>query len=90
MITAVSGHENTAHSASQPLRLWFGLPVAAGQASAAINSRKTHCPKGHPYYGNNLYRHPDGSRKCRACLATRKRYCPSLCRRTGIENEKGN
>jgi hypothetical protein len=33
MITAVSGHGNTAHSAAQPLRLWFGLPVAIGQAS---------------------------------------------------------
>jgi len=33
MTAAVSGHGNTAHSAAQPLRLWFGLPVAIGQAS---------------------------------------------------------
>lgn len=33
MTVAVSGHGNTAHSAAQPLRLWFGLPVAIGQAS---------------------------------------------------------
>jgi hypothetical protein len=31
-------------------------------------SRKSHCPNGHPYSGDNLYEHPDGSRKCRACM----------------------
>ena len=34
MRTALPGHGNTAHSAAQPLRLWFGLPVAIGQASS--------------------------------------------------------
>ena len=34
---AVSGHGNAAHSAAQPLRLWFGLPVAIGQASAEVD-----------------------------------------------------
>ncbi len=33
MKPAVSDYGNTAHSAAQPLRLWFGLPVAIGQAS---------------------------------------------------------
>ncbi len=33
MTLALPGHGNTAHSAAQPLRLWFGLPVAIGQAS---------------------------------------------------------
>jgi hypothetical protein len=33
MTLAVSGYGNTAHSAAQPLRLWFGLSVAIGQAS---------------------------------------------------------
>ena len=33
MTAAVSGYGNTAHSAAQPFRLWFGLPVAIGQAS---------------------------------------------------------
>jgi len=33
MIAAASGYGNTAHSAAQPLRLWFGLPVATSQAS---------------------------------------------------------
>lgn len=32
------------------------------------NQVKTHCPSGHPYSGDNLYNHPDGSRKCKACM----------------------
>ena len=27
----------------------------------------THCPKGHPYSGDNLYVPPNGQRACRAC-----------------------
>jgi len=37
MTLALPGHGNTAHSAAQPLRLWFGLPVAIGQASDVYN-----------------------------------------------------
>ncbi len=36
MTLALPGHGNTAHSAAQPLRLWFGLPVAIGQASNVL------------------------------------------------------
>jgi hypothetical protein len=36
MTLALPGHGNTAHSAAQPLRLWFGLPVAIGQASQVM------------------------------------------------------
>ena len=34
------------------------------------NLMKTHCPKGHPLYGDNLYVRKDGrvSRGCRSCL----------------------
>lgn len=32
------------------------------------NQRKTHCPHGHPYEGDNMYVDPRGSRKCRTCL----------------------
>ena len=28
---------------------------------------KTHCPKGHPYSGDNLYPNPNGRRACRTC-----------------------
>ena len=33
------------------------------------NSRKTHCPKGHPYEADNLYIDPKGYRRCRTCKA---------------------
>lgn len=33
MIAAVSGYGDTSHSAAQPLRLRFDLPVAIGQVS---------------------------------------------------------
>ena len=31
------------------------------------NFKKTHCPKGHPYSGTNLYVEPNGCRRCRTC-----------------------
>lgn len=44
-------------------------------APAEINSRKTHCPKGHAYLGDNLRVRPNGSRDCRACeLEESRRY----------------
>lgn len=30
-------------------------------------ANRTHCPKGHPYSGENLYVCPKGRRNCRAC-----------------------
>lgn len=46
--------------------------------TGAHNAVKTHCPKGHPYSGENLYEHVRNGlieRKCRACAAeTRRRY----------------
>lgn len=38
-------------------------PRAAGQKQRA----KTHCPKGHPYSGDNVHVTPRGSRDCRSC-----------------------
>jgi hypothetical protein len=32
---------------------------------------KTHCPKGHPYAGANLYVQPDGRRVCRSCAVAK-------------------
>jgi hypothetical protein len=29
--------------------------------------KRTHCPKGHPLSGNNLYFAPNGSRHCKLC-----------------------
>lgn len=50
-------------------------PVTGGENSlrgsgpAANNKRKTHCHKGHPFAGDNLYTKPNGRRCCRRCAA---------------------
>ena len=42
-------------------------------ASMNGNSRRTHCPRGHPYDNANTYRRPiTGHRLCRACVQARK------------------
>lgn len=46
--------------------------MARGQWKNQASSKRTHCPKGHPYSGKNLIfivtrSHPNGSRGCRAC-----------------------
>lgn len=53
--------------------------AAGSQTASAINARKTHCPKNHPYSGDNLYyrkRRHGFARECRACLkaANAKQY----------------
>lgn len=53
--------------------------------SHEVNRKKTHCPQGHPYSGDNLYVSPKGYRACRTCQregmqrirATRGRGAPS-------------
>lgn len=50
--------------------------VMRGEAPRVLAERnltKTHCPHGHPYAGANLYRRPDGSRGCKACMAAAQR-----------------
>lgn len=38
------------------------------------NTRKTHCPQGHPYNERNTYRDPNnGRRRCRVCHAAQMR-----------------
>jgi hypothetical protein len=44
--------------------------VAAGTHA---NARKTHCPQGHPYDSSNTTFWAEGKRRCRTCLAARKR-----------------
>lgn len=46
-----------------------------GNAPAARNARVTHCPKGHPYSGDNLhvYKGTRHCRKCNAAQAARRR-----------------
>lgn len=41
--------------------------ILRGENPCAINARKTHCPKGHPYEGPNLLVLSGGRRDCRSC-----------------------
>jgi hypothetical protein len=40
--------------------------------SGAHERRKTHCPQGHAYVGENLYTDSVGKRHCRACARDRR------------------
>ena len=42
-------------------------PKSLGIRSKEKQLSKTHCPQGHPYSGDNLYKTPDGRRDCRIC-----------------------
>ncbi len=44
-----------------------GENVLRGSGVCAVNSRKTACPYGHPYDGDNTYVDRTGRRHCRAC-----------------------
>ncbi len=44
-----------------------------GENICGVNSRKTHCPKGHPYDATNTYHRPDGGRDCKICQIVRSR-----------------
>lgn len=47
--------------------------VLRGEGTPAKNAKKTHCIRGHPLSGDNVYNHPDGSRRCRECIIKRGR-----------------
>jgi hypothetical protein len=38
------------------------------------NREKTHCLRGHPLSGDNLYMNPSGARTCRACVRMHHAY----------------
>lgn len=42
--------------------------VLRGVGPSAENAAKTHCPKGHPFEGENLLLWGDGKRRCRICM----------------------
>jgi hypothetical protein len=45
-----------------------------GESLQAQNARKTHCPQGHPYFGDNLWiNSTNGGRRCRTCVLERQR-----------------
>lgn len=48
--------------------------ILRGEAFSATNARKTHCMRGHPLWGENLYVIPStGGRVCRTCRRTSQR-----------------
>lgn len=47
--------------------------ILRGEAQAARNARKTHCPAGHPFDEVNTYVSPPGRRHCRECMRRRDR-----------------
>ena len=54
----------------------------------SANRAKTHCPKGHPLSGDNLYVDPDGKRECRTCRAEhRRRYRAKKKKSADLANE---
>ena len=53
---------------------WMPVPGYEGLYEVSDGSaRKTHCPQGHPYSGDNLSTRPNGDRRCRACHRDQQR-----------------
>lgn len=50
-----------------------GENVLRGIGPSALNAKKTHCSKGHPFEGRNLYRYSNGARCCLFCAKLRLR-----------------
>jgi hypothetical protein len=48
--------------------------VLRGEGVAARYAARTHCAAGHALQGDNLYIHPNGSRRCRACKREARRH----------------
>lgn len=59
---------NPAHL--EPVTSRENTVVRGVTAPAAVNARKTHCPQGHPYSGDNLVTRRGGGRLCRICRRT--------------------
>jgi hypothetical protein len=59
---------NPAHLEAVTLR----VNILRSESTSALNARKTHCPKGHPYAGDNLVVWGK-TRRCRTCSRERDR-----------------
>ena len=57
--------------------------ILRGVSPSAMAAQRTHCPKGHPYSGDNLYQYPTGRqhRLCRECQRLRNGYIRRYKRR---------
>lgn len=47
--------------------------ILRGSSPPAQNARRTHCPHGHPYSGDNVSVNSQGHRDCRACTTAQRR-----------------
>ena len=71
---AAKGRLPRTHSAE-----WIARRVASSNRTKAAHpernaeTRKTHCPAGHPYDAVNTYVTPRGDRKCRECMRRHNR-----------------
>lgn len=62
--------------------------ILRGVGITAILAKRTHCPQGHPYAGDNLYARPNRThRECRICRKEEQRRrtarCQEIRRREG-------
>lgn len=58
----------------EPVQPWVNLH--RGNTFQAHNAQKTHCKRGHPLSGPNLYVRRDGGRVCRACRSAWRKAHP--------------
>jgi HNH endonuclease len=47
--------------------------VLRGNGPSAINARKTHCKRGHPFNEANTLIRKDGSRRCKTCYGPKRK-----------------
>jgi len=75
------------HSCVNPLHLeqvTLKENILRGNGVSVVNSKKTHCPKGHELYGDNLYVWKN-ERRCKECTRIRcKEYQRKLRRGMGM------
>lgn len=71
---------------TQSVNVRRGMTPAVTRARQAA---KTHCPKGHPYSGANLYTSGSNYRMCRTCAAERKTYWAEKRKRERLEARLG-
>ena len=61
-----------------------------GDSPAAVNARKTHCKRGHPLSGDNLYTNKKRGRCCRECTRQYQRDHPRRPRPLTVSVGKGH
>jgi len=62
--------------------------VENSDSQGAVNAGKTHCHRGHPFVGANVYVRKNGGRYCRECGAIRSRLWYQTHRIEKIERSK--